>query len=138
VSNEQQDTTPSPASGSILGPAAAPLVINLVLFIAAVGLALTGMFLGGTAGLIMIGVGALLMVIGFVVLLIGNRRIKAAEQSIPPADQWWYNNKTGEIEQGPQSAGPDRDGPYASREEALRAPEIARERAARWAAEEEQ
>ena len=25
--------------------------------------------------------------------------------------QWWYNNKTGEVEEGPVSAGPDRDGP---------------------------
>jgi hypothetical protein len=33
--------------------------------------------------------------------------------------------------------GVDRDGPFASREEALRAPEIAAERARAWAAEEE-
>ena len=49
--------------------------------------------------------------------------------------QWWYNNKTGEVEEGPISAGPDRDGPYASYADAKRAPEIARERAATWAAE---
>ncbi|MFC0678125.1 hypothetical protein ACFFGH_09760 [Lysobacter korlensis] len=50
--------------------------------------------------------------------------------------EWWYNNKTGEVEEGPKSLGPDRDGPYASRGEAERAPEIARERARRWAEEE--
>jgi len=50
--------------------------------------------------------------------------------------EWWYNHKTGEVEEGPQSLGSDRDGPYASREEAQRAPEIARERARAWAAEE--
>ncbi len=51
--------------------------------------------------------------------------------------QWWYNHRTGEVEEGPQSLGSDRDGPYASRAEAERAPEIARERARQWAAEEE-
>lgn len=49
---------------------------------------------------------------------------------------WWYNHKTGEVEEGPQSLGSDRDGPFASREEAARAPEIAAERARAWAAEE--
>ncbi len=51
------------------------------------------------------------------------------------ATQWWYNHKTDEVEEGPQSLGSDRDGPYDSREEAARAPEIARERARAWAAE---
>lgn len=50
--------------------------------------------------------------------------------------EWWYNHKTGEVEEGPQSLGSDRDGPYASRADAERAPEIARERARAWAAEE--
>ena len=38
--------------------------------------------------------------------------------------EWWYNNKTGEVEESMKSPGPDRDGPYASREDAERAPEI--------------
>lgn len=50
--------------------------------------------------------------------------------------EWWYNNKTGEVEEGPQSLGGDRDGPYASREDAARATEIAKERSRTWAAEE--
>jgi hypothetical protein len=49
--------------------------------------------------------------------------------------QWWYNHKTGEVEEGPQSLGSDRDGPYASREDAARAPEIAQERSRAWADE---
>jgi len=49
---------------------------------------------------------------------------------------WWFNNKTGEVEEGPKSLGSDRDGPFATREEALRAPEIIAERARQWAAEE--
>jgi hypothetical protein len=53
------------------------------------------------------------------------------------ATSWWYNNKTGQVEEGPQSLGVDRDGPYSSREEAERAPQIARERAAKWAAEDD-
>ncbi len=46
--------------------------------------------------------------------------------------EWWYNHKTGEVEEGPQSLGSDRDGPYATREDAENAPEIARRRAAEW------
>jgi hypothetical protein len=49
--------------------------------------------------------------------------------------EWWYNNKTGEVEEGAQSVGVDRDGPYATREDAARAPQIAAERARAWAAE---
>ncbi len=49
--------------------------------------------------------------------------------------QWWYNHRTGEVEEGPQSLGSDRDGPYASREDAERAPELAQERARKWAEE---
>ena len=47
-------------------------------------------------------------------------------------DAWWYNHKTGEVEKGRQSPSIHRDGPYATREEALRAPEIWRERSAAW------
>lgn len=50
--------------------------------------------------------------------------------------KWWYNNKTGEVEEGAQSLGSDRDGPYKSREEAARAPQIAAERSRKWAEEE--
>jgi hypothetical protein len=50
--------------------------------------------------------------------------------------EWWYNHRTGEVEEGAQSLGSDRDGPFATREEAERAPEIARERSRAWAAEE--
>jgi hypothetical protein len=49
---------------------------------------------------------------------------------------WWFNNKTGEVEEGPQSLGADRDGPFPSREEAALAPQILAERARRWAEEE--
>ncbi len=49
---------------------------------------------------------------------------------------WWFNHKTGEVEEGPLSLGSDRDGPFASRDEAMRAPEIIAERARKWAAEE--
>ena len=52
--------------------------------------------------------------------------------------EWYYNHKTGEVEEGAQSLGSDRDGPFASKEDAARAPEIARERARRWAAEDAQ
>jgi len=53
----------------------------------------------------------------------------------PLQDEWWYNDRTGEVEHGPQSLAIDRIGPFATREEAARAPEIVAERARRWAAE---
>lgn len=51
-------------------------------------------------------------------------------------EQWWFNHKTGQVEKGRQSLGLHRDGPFASAEEAARAPEIARERAREWEREE--
>ena len=54
-----------------------------------------------------------------------------------PMPQWWYNHKTGRVEEGPQSLGSDRDGPYATREEAENAVQIARERSLLWEAEED-
>ncbi|MEP6478693.1 MAG: methionine aminopeptidase [Rhodoglobus sp.] len=50
--------------------------------------------------------------------------------------QWWYNHKTGKVEEGPQSLGSDRDGPYETEADAKRAPEIAQERSRKWAEEE--
>jgi hypothetical protein len=49
--------------------------------------------------------------------------------------EWFYNNKTGEVEEGKQSLASEVDGPFASREEAARAPEIIAERSRKWAAE---
>ena len=49
--------------------------------------------------------------------------------------EWCYNNKTGEVEEGAQSLGSDRNGPFTSREDAARAPQIAAERAREWAEE---
>ena len=48
---------------------------------------------------------------------------------------WWYNDKTGEVEEGQQSLGSDRRGPFDSREEAARAHEISAERSREWAEE---
>ena len=53
-----------------------------------------------------------------------------------PMAEWWFNNKTGEVEEGAQSLGSDRDGPFASREDAARSKEIIAERARKWAEEE--
>ncbi|WP_448809955.1 SPOR domain-containing protein [Agromyces bauzanensis] len=49
---------------------------------------------------------------------------------------FWYNMKTGEVEQGFQSPAPDRVGPFETREEASRALEILRANSAKWAEEE--
>lgn len=52
------------------------------------------------------------------------------------ANSWWYNSKTGAVEQGFQSPSVDRVGPFASREAAAAAPERLRENSRRWAEEE--
>ena len=49
--------------------------------------------------------------------------------------EWFYNIRTGNVEEGRQSIASDLDGPFASREEAERAPEIIAERSRRWASE---
>jgi hypothetical protein len=49
---------------------------------------------------------------------------------------WWYNWKTGEVENGPKSIGSDRYGPYFSEAEAHRALAILQQRSSEWAAEE--
>ncbi|MBL3686992.1 methionine aminopeptidase [Leucobacter zeae] len=52
-----------------------------------------------------------------------------------PEHTYWFNTRTGEVEEGPQSLSVDRIGPFASRDEAARANEIVAERAKRWAEE---
>ncbi|NGO70809.1 hypothetical protein [Streptomyces boncukensis] len=48
-----------------------------------------------------------------------------------PGD-FFYNVETGEVEEGPQSPGKNRMGPYATREEAERALATASERTSEW------
>lgn len=54
-----------------------------------------------------------------------------------PADTFWFNSRTGQVEEGPQSLSMDRIGPFATREEAARAPEIVEERARKIREEED-
>jgi hypothetical protein len=42
--------------------------------------------------------------------------------------RYWFNTKTKQVEEGPKSLGLNRIGPFATREEAIRAEEIIRER----------
>jgi hypothetical protein len=49
--------------------------------------------------------------------------------------EWYYNIRTRTVEEGKQSLPADLDGPFATREEAERAPEIIAERARAWAEE---
>ena len=51
-------------------------------------------------------------------------------------EKYWYNLKTGEVEKGYESPAVDRAGPFDTREEAARAPEIMRERSRAWAEDE--
>jgi hypothetical protein len=52
-----------------------------------------------------------------------------------PTGQFWFNSRTGVVEEGPQSLAVDRVGPFATREEAARAPQILAERAKAWNSE---
>ncbi|GAA4374800.1 SPOR domain-containing protein [Agromyces bauzanensis] len=49
---------------------------------------------------------------------------------------FWYNMKSGKVEQGLLSPAVDRVGPFETREEAERALEILRANSAKWAEEE--
>lgn len=53
------------------------------------------------------------------------------------SDQYWFNTHTGQVEVGKQSLALYRLGPFSSRAEAERAPQIIADRAAAWRAEEE-
>ncbi|HWU47083.1 MAG TPA: SPOR domain-containing protein [Humibacter sp.] len=50
--------------------------------------------------------------------------------------KYWYNVKTGEVEQGFRSPAPNRLGPFETRIEAEHALEKLRENSAKWAEEE--
>lgn len=50
-------------------------------------------------------------------------------------NDYWFNTKTGLVEQGKLAAAPYRVGPFATREEAARALEILTQRAKNWANE---
>lgn len=51
-------------------------------------------------------------------------------------DGFWYNIKTKQVEEGPQSVASERIGPFPTREDAERGPEILDENARKWAEEE--
>lgn len=55
-----------------------------------------------------------------------------------PEDTFWYNTRTGEVEEGPQSLGLSRVGPFATHEEAAHATRLLNERARKWNEEEEE
>ena len=52
------------------------------------------------------------------------------------AKQYWFNTKTKAVEEGRQTLAIYRIGPFGTREEALRAYEILRERTEKWEEEE--
>ena len=52
-------------------------------------------------------------------------------------EHWWFNTKTQKAEFGRLTGSLNRIGPFATEAEAMRALEVARERAKQWRAEEE-
>lgn len=52
-------------------------------------------------------------------------------------ETYWYNTRSGEVEAGPQSLSIDRIGPFSTRAEAERAPEVVAERSRKWSEEDE-
>ncbi len=64
-----------------------------------------------------------------------------ADQDLPETGtepEYWFNDRTGEVEVGPQSLAVDRIGPFKTREEAEHALETIAERSRAWAAEDDQ
>ena len=57
------------------------------------------------------------------------------ELADPDDPTWWYNIHTREVEHGRVSPGPDRLGPFKTKEDAARALEIVKQRAREWADE---
>ncbi|GAA1319528.1 methionine aminopeptidase [Leucobacter albus] len=55
-----------------------------------------------------------------------------------PEETYWFNTKTGEVEEGPQSLAVYRVGPFKTREEALHAPGLLAERARQWNEDDEE
>lgn len=53
-------------------------------------------------------------------------------------NRFWFNTRTRQVEEGPKSLGLDRIGPFTSREKALRAEEIVKERAQKIIEEDEE
>ncbi|HEU0257441.1 MAG TPA: SPOR domain-containing protein [Microbacteriaceae bacterium] len=51
--------------------------------------------------------------------------------------QFWYNSRTGEVEEGVLSPSAYRVGPFATRDAATHAPDLLRENARRWREEDE-
>jgi hypothetical protein len=54
-----------------------------------------------------------------------------------PEDLFWYNIKTGAVEQGYQSPAPDRVGPFETYAEAEKALDVLRANSAKWAEEDD-
>lgn len=52
--------------------------------------------------------------------------------------EYWFNTHTGQVEVGKQSLAVYRLGPFSTREEAERAPDVIAQRAAAWRAEEDE
>ena len=59
------------------------------------------------------------------------------ERSMTEEKRYWYNVKSGEVEDGPQSMGKDRIGPFSTREEAANALATYAQRNRAWDEEEE-
>lgn len=60
------------------------------------------------------------------------------ERSMTEERRYWYNVKTGEVEEGPKSMAIDRIGPFATREEAANALATYEERNRAWDEEDEE
>jgi hypothetical protein len=102
-----------------------------------VGLILGASVQGSPIGVILIGVGCVFRIMVSALGWYLRRRIRELTYLAQGRPRWWYARDTGEVEEGMEPRGLRRDGPYSTRDEALRAPEIARQRAAAWNAEDD-
>jgi hypothetical protein len=113
------------------------LILQLTTFLPLIALAVLFAFTLPQSGiapvfvLLAIGSRIALMITGSAL----RRRVAHLHYVDAGSSRWWFDRRTGDVEQSEHVPGPFRDGPYPTRDDAERAPEIARERAAAWNAE---
>jgi hypothetical protein len=66
-----------------------------------------------------------------------TRRVAHRQYLATGASRWWYEPRSRTVHEGEHAPSALWHGPYATRDDAERAPEIARERSAAWAADDD-
>lgn len=110
---------------------------GVFIILVTVGLILAFTVQGSLIGPILLGIGVVFRLVASSLDWLLSRRVRELTDVAQDQPRWWYSRDTGEAEEGVEPRGSHRDGPYRTRDEALRGPEIARQRAAAWNAEDD-